>query len=241
MRLSFHQEFCIDLVPTRLLNTTILKVKPTVLSAWLRLGTKYQLDDLRDQVITMLKERYPDTLKGYDEWFARSTGVDHTSWYEGRGDIVVLNLARKFGLHTLLPAIFLACSQLKIEHLVVDPDPAEAEHTNMLSIADLRRCIQGRESLHAFHMGRFNFVFQPDFFGCEVADTCKQKLKAVRNDTWEYRDLLDYDASLKKFDFIGQSGLCSYCEGSYTEGDEGLRAFKWGELRSVFGLDEELS
>ncbi|TCD61873.1 hypothetical protein EIP91_007801 [Steccherinum ochraceum] len=223
----------------KLLNTTILTVAPLVLSAWLRLGIKYQLDHLRYRVITMLQERYPDTLKGHDEWTSKSSGITHSSWSEGRGDIIFLNLARKFDLHTLLPGIFLACSQLRVDHLVVDPYPGDAKRMMILSASDLRRCIEGRELLLAFHMKRFDFVFQPDIpTGCESALTCKEKLKSIRDFTWENDGLLDHHAPLRKFEFICRNGFCSYCEEFYTEMDERAREQQWGELKSVFNLDQ---
>ncbi|TCD63693.1 hypothetical protein EIP91_005098 [Steccherinum ochraceum] len=232
-----------------LLNMPLEEVTPAAISAWLRLGTKYQLDRLRDETIRMLKARYPSTLQAYDALLERSRQyaikeANHRNWVQEDGDIIALNLARKFGLHTILPAAFLACSQLRIEALILDPSSSspDDEDLRILSTADLRICLSGREQLFQFQSNRYNFVFVPTISDdCESPGDCKASLKVVR-------DVILFEESLaaqlegpflEEFRWMDTDRFCGACIEFYTDIDDRARGKQWRRLRSVFKLDKK--
>lgn len=174
----------------------IAKITPQVISAWLRLGTKYQLDRLRNHAITVLRARYPRTLKDYDAWYKKSTEGKTGHWNQKGGDIIALNLARKFGLRSLLPAACLACSQLRIDQLVADQGHSSPHHEDftVLSTDDLRRCLNGRELLFDFYAQRLDLIYSSNSIPkkCEDVDYCQFSLGEAKESTSEegFRDHL---------------------------------------------------
>ncbi|TCD68379.1 hypothetical protein EIP91_010888 [Steccherinum ochraceum] len=220
-----------------LLNTFDTKLKrPAVISAWLRLGTKYQLDLLRDEAMKKLAQRYPETLKDYDAWVTQSNPSDESRWSQERGDIIAVNLARKFDLHGLLPAAFLACSQLSIKRLVVDPEHTgpDYEDLTILSFADLRRCLSGREQLHDFYMSRYHFP--PT---CRSSASCESTIKVLKEEAWDELFEEYLQTPLRSFEWAEHTALCSACVRSFSISDLEERERMWGLLKSIFKLNVE--
>ncbi|TCD63696.1 hypothetical protein EIP91_005101 [Steccherinum ochraceum] len=222
-----------------LLNSSAAELSPAVISAWLRLGMKYQLDRLRDETVKKLTERYPATLRHYDDWDTRSDYRYEREWRQQRGDIIVLNLARKFNLHALLPAVFLACSQLDIGQLVVQSkhSGSDSEDLTVLTPLDLRRCLSGRERLHDLYINRHNFNLPVD---CQSTVACDMTLKHVKGATWDEGFQEYLQAPLKSFEWLESSDFCPSCIRSFSSLDQEERERMWGELKVVFRLNEVL-
>jgi len=81
-------------------------------AAMLRLGTKYDIVDLRTQALEILHYEYPTTLEDYD----KSYDAPRLDYHDPTTSSRILNLALEFSLETVLPVAYL--TQIRSEPLV---------------------------------------------------------------------------------------------------------------------------
>ncbi|KAJ7471093.1 hypothetical protein FB451DRAFT_1037418 [Mycena latifolia] len=91
-----------------------------IVSAMLRLGKKYGIDELYEDAISRLEHDFPSTLQEYRELHGQTVGgvpvQTHIAPYPALG-FEVVNLARAYGLNHILPTAFYICL---IVHLRID-------------------------------------------------------------------------------------------------------------------------
>ncbi|TCD63699.1 hypothetical protein EIP91_005104 [Steccherinum ochraceum] len=211
-----------------------------VIAAMLKLGRKYQMDQLVNLAVTLLQTLYPPTLFHYDKvltvTFSGRRVARKTSHH-----ISVLNLARRFELHQLLPPAFLACSQFSYQELVNGP-PGNGEES-LLSRADIARCLTGRVQLRARWMRRLEFVqLTTPSVWCNYPARCRTALEIWKKEhLWEFLQPSDTENAMENFYWLdrpGTTGLCELCTRFFKDGDRKARQQTWNSLAQIFDLED---
>ncbi|TBU37460.1 hypothetical protein BD309DRAFT_995090 [Dichomitus squalens] len=127
-----------------------LETQPSyqTISASIRLGHKYQLDRLVDAALAYLRRYY---TTDYDTWHNIHTHCK-THPLSPVHAIGVVNLARLTGADDILPSALYACCTLEGPQLV-EGFQREDGTPEVLSNADLARCIQGKANLTKERVG----------------------------------------------------------------------------------------
>ncbi|TDL16697.1 hypothetical protein BD410DRAFT_795097 [Rickenella mellea] len=116
------------------------------ISGLLRTSTKYQMDDLRNEVISHLALAYPSTCEGYLKAVDPNAAVPLFPPFLGQ-HFAVVALARETGASVLLPAALwrsMCMTSKEILDGVVDSNGTRY----MLSPADIRRCILKKSQVY---------------------------------------------------------------------------------------------
>ncbi|RDX49028.1 hypothetical protein OH76DRAFT_1351489, partial [Lentinus brumalis] len=112
------------------------------ISAYIRLGHKYQINTLFDESLSYLKECFTTDLKARQAWLDHRVQVP-LEWGSYRPEIYaigVVNLARLAHCDTILPTALAACCSLRVESLF-DGFVREDGTRERLSEGDLRLCM----------------------------------------------------------------------------------------------------
>ncbi|TDL16685.1 hypothetical protein BD410DRAFT_795076 [Rickenella mellea] len=116
------------------------------ISGLLRTSTKYQMDNLRNEVISHLALAYPSTFEGYLKAVDPNAAVPLFPPFLGQ-HFAVVALARETGASVLLPAALwrsMCMTSQEILDGVVDSNGTRY----MLSPADVRRCILKKSQVY---------------------------------------------------------------------------------------------
>ncbi|THH29928.1 hypothetical protein EUX98_g4276 [Antrodiella citrinella] len=121
-------------------------------SAMLRMGTKYQVDHVREEAISRLRLCFPSTLHTFparnvylqDPGFVLAEHISLTK----KDAIGVVNLARAFDLDFLLPPAFYLCAQLDYDELVDGVEDACVPGARPPQRARLEGVHQGADAPH---------------------------------------------------------------------------------------------
>ncbi|TCD63686.1 hypothetical protein EIP91_005091 [Steccherinum ochraceum] len=138
--------------------------------ALLQLAIKYEIDYLRDEAISMLQTIYSPSYDEYVEQHGEDSvfPVQVTDRRDDQDPIIVINLAWKHGLHSLLPGAFFACAKLSNKDLArATKGSLREDDLTRLSDEDLERCLNGRATLQSKYFNRFRSARMR-----EVASTC---------------------------------------------------------------------
>ncbi|KAI0706613.1 hypothetical protein C8Q76DRAFT_599457, partial [Earliella scabrosa] len=100
-----------------------------ILAAWLRMGVKYDIEQLTERAVAGLRALFPRTLHGWDG------RTDHCGFDEQHDAIHALNLFRAVGQFDMIPAAVYLCAQLDAS--VLRCDAACVDAIEWLSEADL--------------------------------------------------------------------------------------------------------
>jgi len=114
-------------------------------AALIRLGHKYQFDDVQREGVRQLKLFFPEDYASWMKMYTYGLGSPEIRC-SPQETIRAVNLARLVGAETVLPAALYACCQLDSPDLVngyVGPDGI----IERLSLEDLVRCIDGAKAL----------------------------------------------------------------------------------------------
>ncbi|RPD76890.1 hypothetical protein L226DRAFT_611302 [Lentinus tigrinus ALCF2SS1-7] len=192
-----------------------LRFEPTFheISAYIRLGHKYQCDKLVQRSVDYLKKYYVDN---FDEWF-KVTSLDPPT-FQSIHRIGVVNLARLAGADGLLPVALMCCCMLGSD--ISKGFTREDGTLETLSVEDLTRCFVGRAKLLeatfvATHR-TFRDTVAPD---CKNPSRCKEALQRLLHQMIEnadlMRDIRDLRFDNSKTDYINSTDddreLCSRC------------------------------
>jgi hypothetical protein len=137
-----------------------------VVAAFLKLGTKYDITQLRSEAVERLSYEYPSSLKAYDE-----SCLD--SWkkitLENGVTFGVANLAQEVGLTSILPAVFYSiCSSHDFVEEMLDGEPGEDGQRVTLSSDCQRICISAWERLIELqHNQTFKWLSAVDLLSSE--------------------------------------------------------------------------
>ncbi|KAK7690545.1 hypothetical protein QCA50_005643 [Cerrena zonata] len=161
-------------------------VEFTMLSALLRLGTKYKITELREEAVARLRVCFPRRLGS----FINSLSMRNDAGFSCVPDVIamgisdvleVINLARAHDIPDILPPAFYICSTLSPVQMVPvktwDDDPP-----TLLSPKDLRRLLRGKDSLiqeDNDFMLLLRTEFRPNLKSCK--QLCHRRFNAAFN------------------------------------------------------------
>lgn len=212
----------------------------------LRIGSKYQVELLRNESVERLKTWYPSTLSNFDLSYedvslpgkAISTSI-RPRFRLFNSEMVsdtfeVITLARKLHLDFLLPAAFYECaSSLTVEDLV------HAIRDKHLTYDDVIIAIRGQSWLR-----EQNTKLLMPIILRQTNSACKTPLACARgfgdllceNGRWlERKNALEHckhwftDSETRKF------GICITCVASFRDSHELGRQALWNEMGEKFG------
>lgn len=218
----------------------------------LRLGTKYQIDILRQDAITRLKEHFPPLLKDFRNTLTGcyNTTIYGTAPYASKaiGDlsfrdaIAVIQMARTFELYSILPPAFYVCAQLGTKESINAYQDADGI-TWKLSRSDLTRREEGLRKLHkeAIHMVEFAVTARTSP-GCMLYNEhhgmpCKDLLAAERENSLKHIHT-DYGPLIASTDWLGNLELCDSCQEYFASELKHRRDQVWKGLATTFDLNE---
>lgn len=196
----------------------------------LELGTKYQVEELREEAVHQLHARYPRKIGDWD--YTCRTDADTAATvvvsYPIEEDVAIANVARTHGLPDIHLAALYGCCSLSPDVLVrggrpaadaeaASPDAAPAER---LCEDDLIACLQGKENLLVcaradVRMGLFAAEERPE--ACQHPVECGEHTERLlaRYRTAEARPRRLYDPLRPDDDEIErhcvEAGLCHEC------------------------------
>lgn len=201
--------------------------------ALLQLAMKYQIDSIRDEATSLIELLYPSSTRDPD------IEGRVTEWTYATDAVVVINISRKYNLHSLLPGAFLACCFLTNSGIAKALRGSEAggnEDLTKLSPEDLERCLDGREILQTKYHDRLYLDLSDD---CLDPPLCTAALDRWREENVRdcTKDIfsLDFNPS-ERFDWLPHLQVCLGCELHHQQVDEAARREIEDKLATFFGL-----
>ncbi|KZP11464.1 hypothetical protein FIBSPDRAFT_837642 [Athelia psychrophila] len=197
-----------------------------MIAAFLRLGRKYDMEEVRTEALSRLYREFPTTLQEFDKaqhWSA----VKHTPgiYFD------IANLAREHNLLSVLPCALFRC------YMRVD-DVTKGIARRDGTIATLSR-VNERACLAAFRP-ILQLQYETTYAWCHEESRCRSQYKCGAN----RRDFLNYTffptfetkTLLGRWDEAWGEGLCSSCvKLAKASHKSGCRRF-WQKLPGVFHL-----
>ncbi|KAI0819827.1 hypothetical protein BC628DRAFT_961843 [Trametes gibbosa] len=216
--------------------SALMPTEPTfgLVSACIRLGRKYEIKQIYDTALAILKNHYTDD---FDHWDSLGNGASCTS-FDDVHSIGVVNLVRLIGDHTMLPVALWQCCRLG-SHLVHGFARADGT-TETLTLEDLGLCFAAQQRLIQAGVRARLRIFAPTVSeGCRNPAKCKDVF-AKANKTLEKRaDVLagtDPFVPYTKVCFEGVLGLCSACSSEVKARDKKERRAIWNRLPTLLGI-----
>lgn len=202
-----------------------------IVSAVLRLSTKYDIQYLRRRALQHLITTFPMTLAG---WKARDKArtippVDNTPF-------AALQVAREFDLPWLIPSIMYCISSHPLEK-TLDGAPWAGSHLQ-LSHADQRTCVLGRSNLMMIqNRGALELsktMSSASESMCTEASCVSTRMRCAEIMTsWGVAGFLDFFEENSGV-FLG--GFCSPCHSAFRDECEVASQALWNALPPMFDL-----
>lgn len=198
--------------------------------AFIRVGTKYEIDHLRRDAIDVLSRAYPYNL---DMWYDNfGCGMDDNPIDDVDDHFKdTMELLWELNLDFLLPVVYLRmCEALSLENIVVAGCCTE----------DLRRIVSGRGCIHANWSDKLVELLKQSC-PCLVPSCVEARIYLA---SYVSSDLPSYDISNifeSELAFINMDGfhdLCSHCKIACCKLDfERVRQDLWKDVPKYFGFD----
>ncbi|KAH8101968.1 hypothetical protein BXZ70DRAFT_87724 [Cristinia sonorae] len=218
------------------------------ISAMLRLGSKYKITHICAEAIRRLKNCFPEDLDRYVSKHTSSyvlypdSDTAYTSYFptasidlQHEHCIAVINLARIYGLDTILPAVFYAAAQLPLKTIIHGYD--DGETIWKLDEDDLERCLNGQAMLKSSMQRTFFWLFDSIPDACKDRKNCPSALRINRRDVWK-KYLCRPDALLDsgRLDVELHNKFCPYCTYRVKVAHDKQREVTWNNLREYFDI-----
>ncbi|KAJ6519075.1 hypothetical protein C8R45DRAFT_950164 [Mycena sanguinolenta] len=202
-----------------------------VVGAFIRLGRKYDFEDLFDSAVARLISTCPATLEEYDALRGRSSTVE---WYTG-AYLDIIALASENNVLSALPCAYYRAVHLYNPGILLDGVNRNDGTLASLSSLDLRRCILGRERLLSkqFQEGYTFGWTRESSHNCTNSEICcvvRERLSRAFSD----RAFLDA-LTISSMDVLAPE-LCPACVQQATESLAAGRRKMWEELPTIFDL-----
>jgi len=203
-----------------------------VVAAFMRLGTKYEIEDLRAEGIRRLHADYPSSLELYDE--LRNGKKLAIEPHVGRS-FDIANLARETGTLSVLPVVLYSCCRIfDNEGLFEGCQTQDGDSVIALSPTDQKICILAKDKLFALQaretFGWLDLNTEQD----RCPDIrCKNTKRKIFKSVWYPKPKC---AALDAWTWSGR--MCVDCEVDARGRHAAGRAEVWSQLPSVFALPE---
>lgn len=204
-----------------------------MVAAFLRLGTKYEIHDLRAEGLRCLLADYPSTLEQYDELRNEKNWRKLAIEPQVGRSFDIANLAREAGVLSVLPVVLYSCCRIFDNEGIFEGCQIQDGKYAALSLADQKICIVAKDKLYALQaretfswLGIGSDDICPDIL-------CKNTRKNVFQAVWYPKPKC---AALDPW--IWSTKLCGNCATDARTKHEAGRAEVWSQLPSIFGLPE---
>jgi hypothetical protein len=201
-------------------------------AAFLRLGNKYEINQLRKNAISVLSREYPTTLEGLD-------ATQDDDWDEAIDPCYVfdiINLARETNTLSLLPAAFYAaCDCFDIDEVL---DGTEGDNGEKISLSynDQKTILRG---WHTLIHRQF-----PETFGWmnDLNTDCHTRKKCLK--AREKIVQIEFDHSkpdckaLNVWESDWEDDMCESCNVACKLAHNRARADIWAQLPAIFALPD---
>jgi hypothetical protein len=205
-----------------------------VVAAFLRLGSKYEIAQLRSEAVKRLSIEYPSEL---DKW----DSVVVTPWAEIQSHkgihFNVVNLAREVGLTSILPAAYYSACEINGFEQILEGACGEDDQLVTLSVENQKVCMRGWGSLvRTQHDQTFKWLATQDdtlFQACRSREKCNNTRMKVFHSTFRCGPVCYALASWQAGD---EAGLCGSCIAASRRMHDDGRANIWNHLPFAFDL-----
>ncbi len=219
------------------------------ISAYIRLGHKYQINTLFDESLSYLKECFTIDLKARQAWLDHRVQVP-LEWGSYRPEIYaigVVNLARLAHCDTILPTALAACCSLRVESLF-DGFVREDGTRERLSEGDLRLCMTGMRGLtHAASAVVIKALAASESSrrACKTKEACRRATQDLLNDVAQaepdsssiYSTENPFRESREWFNECWQEEkACAHCLVEVKKRFRTEQRNMWAALPSIFGI-----
>lgn len=213
--------------------------KFSMIAAYLRLGKKYDIPQLRKEALQVLRSEYPSTLEVFDK---KTNPIDYDVFWH---HLQVIDLAHETGTRDILPAAFFMFCQRHSPAELVEKLYAAASHS-ILSSQEHLTFLSGCNRL-ASYLAEETYSWASDSFvgGSQCTGrNCRTKAKcAFFHNTIEKNRL--YDALIPWRDIVWFSPedenpdpMCQVCMETARKIHAEGRKRVWQKLPSAFGLSD---
>jgi len=204
----------------------------SIIAAFLRLGQKYEIDQLRSEAVTRLSYDFPTTLEEFDQSFKETL-----SHCDGVLLFTSINLARECNLLSVLPSALYACSNTMAVQDILRGVLLDDGTRCIMSPVDQEGCITGWFTLLEKQATKTLKWVDPreSFAGCTNPQGCDAGRSTLLRFFWHPVPKL---FPLIRWDPIFDSTFCSFCSQKSREIHEAGRQSVWNEIPSIFGLPE---
>ncbi|KZP28181.1 hypothetical protein FIBSPDRAFT_275953 [Athelia psychrophila] len=214
----------------------------TIIAAFLRLGTKYDIELLRAEALNRLHYEYPSTLEEYDK-------INKWSMINGRwGDgthFAVVNLAREQGLLSVLPlSLYLSCCYPYSTSEIATGIPSDDGTTSRMLPDDLIRCLGAWNSIgikqSTMTLAWINLPIYPN---CKNSTQCtKLRVKVMKRVFYPFVEFFGLH-TWREFEtcWVYPEENLDMCDSCYAVAErlhEDGRSKFWETLPGIFGLPE---
>lgn len=207
------------------------------LFALVRLSHKYQIQDVKEQALDLLRECYTDNFDKFSKVRARpaSESAPHTYC------IAIVNIARLTDTPSLLPLALYACC--KLGACLLDGWEREDGCVEHLSTDDLKRCFAARERLCKEGADIICGIFNSQVSKCcSTSVECRAALKKIVMSLMEGKlsQVIDCAALASWVDIIQTRAqlyhTCAACEKELQLREVQARRELWNKLPEIFGI-----
>jgi len=198
----------------------------SVVTAYLRLGTKYDMEKFRGQAVKRLTYEFPSTLQTLDK-INHYTRIQECESF-ANNFFSVVDLANRYNVPQILPWLFYAtCSHLSVKAMSRPTPP-------FLSRQDLQTCLTGREQLLGLQAKHtFAWLIKEQCPSC--TELCNITRKNLRD---THFGPIPTCRALESWGPKWHTGLCRPCTVSARASHEAGRKKIWDKLPSVFCLPD---
>ncbi|EIW56857.1 uncharacterized protein TRAVEDRAFT_127869 [Trametes versicolor FP-101664 SS1] len=204
-------------------------------SACIRLGLKYEIKQIYDTALAILKNRYTDNI---DHWDSLSNRGSQTG-FDDIHAIGVVNLARLIGDSSMLPVALWQCCRLGSD--LVHGLAREDGTRENLTLDDLGLCFAAQERLIKAGVRARLRVFAPTVSEkCQNATKCKEVFVKALRSLEKKADIIagtDPFVPYTRISLEGVLGLCSTCSSEVKARDQKERRAVWNRLPALLGIE----
>ncbi|KAJ7072662.1 hypothetical protein C8F01DRAFT_973601 [Mycena amicta] len=219
-----------------LYNPTLLlkpKISFELVAALVRLGRKYDFQDLWSAGVERLTYELPATLAQFDARFKDGSKMTRIHYYRGiRLDMI--DLAGQNNIRTVLPCAYLLTVASPKESWLDEITKADGTVVSLAPL-DLRRCISGVDKI-------VKMQFQPGYALCWLVkmpndcvtprDCAEKRMGVLTTFVGSVQGLLLPSSTMDRF----ANRTCEPCQQHIRGLFSGSREKAWNDLPSVFGL-----
>ena len=207
------------------------------ISAYARLGHKYEIDHLVDSCLAFLKDHFTDDL---NKWCEHAQYVPLR--FKARHAIGVVNIARLFECEQILPIALAVCCTLDPKVLMRGFKRADGTR-EALSRDDLLRCLQAKQALLKHASTALHIAFLPSFTftpGCDTPTECQSALQNMYRwfvvDGGLFMDVHPFHKWEHYTEWMTRFTFCNLCEKRLEERVQVQQRHLWIKLPKILQL-----